>query len=750
MYSYHFQTNSMKKIFAFPILLLSLSSFAQRKTIAQRVDSVMKLMTLNEKVGQLNQNNSDWEDATGPVVNTGLDKIKDIREGRLGSILNVRSVDQTRQLQEVAMQSRMKIPLIFGQDVIHGFRTTFPIPLGESSTWDLGLMEKSARIAATEAAAYGVHWTFAPMVDIARDPRWGRVMEGAGEDTYLGSLIAVARVKGFQGKNLGDTDAVMACAKHFAAYGAGVGGRDYNSVDMSLRQLNETYLPPFKAASDAGVATFMNSFNDINGIPATASAYLQRDLLKGAWGFKGFVVSDWGGVDQMIPWGYAKDMSDAAQKAITAGSDMDMVSGAYVKNLAVLVKSGKVKMSIVDDAVRRILTKKFELGLFDDPFRFCNNARQNKQTNNPENRKFGRELGEKSIVLLKNDGQLLPVSKQTKTLALIGPFAKETVANHGFWAVPFKDDASRVITQYDGIKNQLAAGSTLLYAKGCNVNDADTSQFAEAIAAAQQADIVVLTLGEAHDMSGEAKSRSNIHFPGMQEQLIKAIGRTGKPIVLMINAGRPLIFDWAADNIPAIMYTWWLGTEAGNSIADVLFGNYNPAGKLTITFPRTEGQIPVYYNHYNTGRPAAKPTDRNYVSSYIDLDNDPKFPFGFGLSYTKFTYSNLMLDKKHFRAGQNIKASVTITNTGNFDGEEVAQLYIRDLVASVVRPVKELKGFQKIMLKKGESKTISFTLTANDLKFFNDQLQYIFEPGDFKLFIGGNSRDVMETDFILD
>lgn len=740
----------MKKIFFIPCILLSLSSFAQRKTVARRVDSVMKLMTLDEKIGQLNQYNSDWEDATGPVVNTGLDKIKDIREGRLGSILNVRSVDQTRQLQQVAMQSRMKIPLIFGQDVIHGFRTTFPIPLGESSTWDLGLMEKSARIAATEAAAFGVHWTFAPMVDIARDPRWGRVMEGAGEDTYLGSQIAVARVKGFQGKSLGDTDAVMACAKHFAAYGAGVGGRDYNSVDMSLRQLNETYLPPFKAISDAGVATFMNSFNDINGIPATASTYLQRDLLKGAWGFKGFVVSDWGGVDQMIPWGYAKDMSDAAQKAITAGNDMDMVSGAYIKNLASLVKSGKVKMAIVDDAVKRILTKKFELGLFDDPFRFCNNAREEKQRNNAENRKFGRELGEKSIVLLKNEGQILPVSKQVKTLALIGPFAKETVANHGFWAVPFKDDAGRIITQYDGIKNQLAAGSTLLYAKGCNVNDADTSGFAEAIAAAQQADVVVLTLGEAHDMSGEAKSRSNIHFPGVQEQLIKAIARTGKPIVLMVNAGRPLIFDWAADNIPAIMYTWWLGTEAGNSIADVLFGNYNPAGKLTITFPRTEGQIPIYYNHYNTGRPAAKPTDRNYVSAYIDLDNDPKFPFGFGLSYTKFAYSNLVLDKKHFKAGQSIKASVTITNTGNFDGEEVAQLYIRDLVASVVRPVKELKGFQKIMLKKGESKMISFTLTANDLKFFNDQLQYNFEPGDFKLFIGGNSRDVMETDFTLD
>lgn len=730
----------MKKIFL-SIFLAGLGiTVSAQKSIDQKVTELMAKMTLEEKIGQLNQYNDDIT-ATGPITKDA-DKAGQVRAGKLGSILNAVGTKNTKNWQDQAMQSRLKIPLLFGQDVIHGFRTTFPIPLGETATWDMNLIEKSARIAATEASAYGIHWTFAPMVDIGRDPRWGRVMEGAGEDTYLGTLVGKARVKGFQGNGLGNKDAVMACAKHFAAYGAAVGGRDYNSVDMSLRQLHETYLPPFKAVSDIGVATFMNSFNDINGIPATGSKYLQRDLLKGAWNFQGFVVSDWGSIGEMIPHGFAKDNKDAALKAIIAGSDMDMESRSYTNHLAELVKEGKVDIQLVDDAVRRILTKKYELGLFDDPYRFINEKREKEQANNPEHRKFAREIGAKSIVLLKNENQLLPLSPTTKKVAIIGPFAKATVENHGFWSIAFPDDSQRIVTQFDGIKAQLDKNSELLYAKGCNANDNDKSLFAEAVETAKKADVVIMTLGEGHAMSGEAKSRSNIHFSGVQEDLLKEIAKTGKPIILMINAGRPLVFDWASENIPTIVYTWWLGTEAGNSIADVLFGKINPGGKLPMTFPRTEGQIPIYYNHYNTGRPAKNNTDRNYVSAYIDLDNDPAYPFGFGLSYTTFQYSDVNVSATQLKGNQTLTASVTLTNSGNYDGEEVVQLYIRDLVGKVVRPVKELKGFQKIFLKKGESKTVSFNITPEDLKFYDDELNFDWESGEFDIMIGTNSAQV--------
>lgn len=731
----------MKKIIlSICIAGLGFISVSAQKSIDQKVTELMAKMTLEEKIGQLNQYNDDIT-ATGPVTKDA-DKAGQVRAGKLGSILNAVGVKNTRNWQDQAMQSRLKIPLLFGQDVIHGFRTTFPIPLGETATWDMSLIEKSARIAATEASAYGIHWTFAPMVDISRDPRWGRVMEGAGEDTYLGSLVAKARVKGFQGNGLGNIDAVMACTKHFAAYGAGVGGRDYNSVDMSLRQLNETYLPPYKATVEAGVATFMNSFNDINGIPATGSKYLQRDLLKGAWNFKGFVVSDWGSIGEMIPHGFAKDNKDAALKAIIAGSDMDMESRSYINHLEDLVKEGKVDVKLIDDAVRRILTKKYELGLFDNPYKFNDEKREKEQTNNLEHRKFAREIGAKSIVLLKNQTQLLPLSKNTKKVAIIGPFAKATVDNHGFWSIAFPDDNQRIITQFDGIKAQLDKNSELLYAKGCNVNDKDTSMFAEAVEIAKKADVVIMTLGEGHAMSGEAKSRSNIHFSGVQEDLLKEIAKTGKPIVLLINAGRPLVFDWASENIPTIAYTWWLGTEAGNSIADVLFGKVNPGGKLPMTFPRTEGQIPIYYNHYNTGRPAKNNTDRNYVSAYIDLDNDPAYPFGFGLSYTSFKYSDFNLSSTELQGNQTLNASIKVTNSGNYDGEEVVQLYVRDLVGKVVRPVKELKGFQKLYLKKGESKTVSFNISPEDLKFYDEDLNYDWEAGEFDIMIGTSSADV--------
>ena len=730
----------MKKILLSLVLAGLGINISAQKSIDQKVTELMAKMTLEEKIGQLNQYNDDIT-ATGPVTKDA-DKAGQVRAGKLGSILNAIGAKNTKNWQDQAMQSRLKIPLLFGQDVIHGFRTTFPIPLGETATWDMNLIEKSARIAATEASAYGIHWTFAPMVDIGRDPRWGRVMEGAGEDTYLGTLVGKARVKGFQGNGLGNKDAVMACAKHFAAYGAAVGGRDYNSVDMSLRQLHETYLPPFKAVSDMGVATFMNSFNDINGIPATGNKYLQRDLLKGAWNFQGFVVSDWGSIGEMIPHGFAKDNKDAALKAIIAGSDMDMESRSYINHLAELVKEGKVDIQLVDDAVRRILTKKYELGLFDDPYRFINEKREKEQANNPEHRKFAREIGAKSIVLLKNENQLLPLSPTTKKVAIIGPFAKATVENHGFWSIAFPDDSQRIVTQFDGIKAQLDKNSELLYAKGCNANDNDKSLFAEAVETAKKADVVIMTLGEGHAMSGEAKSRSNIHFSGVQEDLLKEIAKTGKPIILMINAGRPLVFDWASENIPTIVYTWWLGTEAGNSIADVLFGKINPGGKLPMTFPRNEGQIPIYYNHYNTGRPAKNNTDRNYVSAYIDLDNDPAYPFGFGLSYTTFQYSDVNVSATQLKGNQTLTASVTLTNSGNYDGEEVVQLYIRDLVGKVVRPVKELKGFQKIFLKKGESKTVSFNITPEDLKFYDDELNFDWESGEFDIMIGTNSAQV--------
>ena len=739
----------MNKLHLFlTLIFFSSLTFAQRKSIDQRVDSVLHLMTLDEKVGQMNQYNGPWA-ATGPLTNDN-NLISQIKEGKVGSMLNVTGVDRTRELQALALQSRLKIPLLFGQDVIHGYRTIFPIPLAEAASWDMKAVELSARVAATEAAAAGVHWTFAPMVDIARDPRWGRVMEGAGEDPFLGSKIAYARVKGFQGNGLGNTDAVMACAKHFAAYGAAVGGRDYNSVDMSLVQLNEVYLRPFKAAVDAGAATFMNSFNDLNGIPATGNSYLQRTILKGQWNFKGFVVSDWGSIGEMINHGFAKDNYDAALKAVTAGNDMDMESRSYIQNLAKLVKEGKVKMAIIDEAVRRILRKKFELGLFDDPYKFSNAERQQQQWDNQQNLQASLEMAKKSIVLLKNQNQVLPLEKdagKSKTIALIGPFVKGVRDHLGFWSYDWPDDTTRVTTIWDGIQKKIGADTKMLYAKGCGITDSSTAGFTEAVEAAKQSDIVVVTVGERRDMSGEAKSRSNIHLPGVQEDLVKALVATGKPVVVLISAGRPLIFNWTADHASAILYTWWLGTKAGDAIADVLFGDYNPSAKLPMTFPRTEGQIPIYYDHFNTGRPARNENDLNYVSAYIDLPNSPKFPFGYGLSYTKFNYSTIKLSQNSMASTGKIVATVTVTNAGNYDGEEVVQLYIRDLVGSIVRPVKELKGFQKVFLKKGESKEVSFAITANELKFFNNDLKELVEPGDFKVFIGTNSNDVKEASF---
>ena len=730
----------MKKCFITLGLLLASLSYAQKNT-EQKIDALLQKMTLEEKVGQLNQYTND-ANPTGPLV-INPNKEKEIKEGKLGSMLNVMGADRTRKYQELAMQSRMKIPLLFGLDVIHGYKITFPLPLAEAASWDLPLIEQSARIAATEAAASGVHWTFAPMVDIARDPRWGRVMEGAGEDTFLGSKIAYARVKGFQGNQLGDVTSVMACAKHFVGYGAAVGGRDYNSVDMSNRMLWETYLPPFKATVDAGVATFMNSFNDLNGIPATANAYLQRDILKGKWKFDGFIVSDWSSINEMIAHGYAKDSKDAAAKALLAGNDMDMESSAYRNYLVELVREGKVPETVVDEAVRRILRKKFELGLFDNPYKYCDLKRQEKALNNLEHAKVAREMAAKSIVLLKNEQNILPLSKDLKTIAFIGPMVKPKRNNHGFWAVDLKEvDSSYIVSQWEGLERKVGKNTKLLYAKGCDIEGNNRSGFEEAIAVAKQSDVVIVSIGERHDMSGEAKSRSNIHLPGIQEEFIQELQKTGKPIVILINAGRPLIFNWIADNMPTIVYTWWLGSEAGNAIADVLFGDYNPSGKLPMTFPRDEGQIPLYYNHFSTGRPSKDDNDVVYKSTYIDLPSSPKFAFGYGLSYTTFSYTDLKLSSDKMKSNEQLSISFTLTNSGKYMGEEVVQLYLKDRFGSVVRPVKELKGFQKVKLNPGEQKTITFTIDNELLSFYNDQLQWISEPGTFDIMIGSSSQDI--------
>ena len=738
----------------FILAFLFLASFiatpdcrAQRKTIDQRVDSVLKLMTLDEKVGQLNQYSGSWAH-TGPITEDN-NILPQIRVGKVGSMLNINGVAHTRALQQIAMQSRLKIPLLFGQDVIHGYRTTFPIPLAEAASWDLQAIEQAARIAATETAAGGIHWTFAPMVDIARDPRWGRVMEGAGEDPYLGSMIARARVKGFQGEGLGNIDAIMACAKHFAAYGAAVGGRDYNSVDMSDRMLWEVYLPPFKAAEEAGAATFMNSFNDLNGIPASANKYLQTDILKGQWNFKGFIVSDWGSIGEMIQHGYVKDNYEAALAAITAGNDMDMESRSYINNLAKLVNEGKVPVERINDAVRRILRKKFELGLFDDPFKFCNEQREQQVLNDPQHRVIARDVARKSIVLLKNENHLLPLSKNVRSIAVIGPLAKEKKQMLGFWSTEWPD-SNYIVSQWEGLQNKLGPSTKIIYASGCGIEDSSRAGFDEAIAAARQADVVIMSIGERSDMTGEAKSRSNLHFPGVQEELIQAVYATGKPVVVLINAGRPLIFNWTAEHVPAILYTWWLGDEAGNAIADVLFGDYNPGAKLPISFPRSEGQIPIYYDHFNTGRPALNDSDRFYRSAYNDLSIYPRYAFGYGLSYTTFGYSDLQLNRKIMKNDQTITVSFKLTNTGNYEGEEVVQLYLRDDVASLVRPVKELKDFKKIRLRPGESTIVQFIIDRDKLSFYNQQLKWVAEPGKFELMIGGSSDDIrLRTSFDL-
>ncbi|MFV8332610.1 beta-glucosidase BglX [Flavobacterium sp. GSP14] len=733
-------------------------SLSKNNLLDKRVDSVLRLMTLEEKVGQLNQYNGFW-DITGPTPKEGqaAKKYEDLKKGLVGSMLNVKGVKDVKALQKIAVeQTRLGIPLLFGFDVIHGYKTISPIPLAEAASWDLVAIKKSAAIAAEEAAAVGLNWTFAPMVDVARDARWGRVMEGAGEDPFLGSKIAVARVQGFQGEDLAATNTILACAKHFAGYAFAESGRDYNTVDISESELQNTIFPPFKAAADAGVRTFMNSFNELNGIPATGNAYLQREVLKRDWNFDGFVVSDWGSISEMMAHGFAKDNKHAAEIAINAGSDMDMESSAYVDHLVALVKEEKVKENLVDDAARRILKVKFELGLFDDPYKYCDENRELTTVGKPEFQEVVLDMAKKSIVLLKNDKDLLPLKKTGQKIALIGALANDKTSPLGSWRIAADDNTA--ISVLEGM--QKYTGNQLSYAKGADVavgrtqfiwetkiNTTDKSEFAEAIAVAKQADVVVMVLGEHGLQSGEGRSRSDIGLPGVQQELLEAIYKVNPNIVLVLNNGRPLAIPWAAENIPAIVEGWHLGTQSGNAIAQVLYGDYNPSGKLPMTFPRNVGQLPLYYNYKNTGRPTMNEPESVFWSHYIDEKNTPLYPFGHGLSYSKFEYSNLQLSSNSFAKSGKIEVSVTIKNTGSVAGKEVVQLYIRDLIGSVTRPVKELKGFEIANLQPNETKKVVFTIDEKTIEYFTANRKWEAESGDFKVFVGGSSITKLEGNF---
>ncbi|WP_282013597.1 glycoside hydrolase family 3 N-terminal domain-containing protein [Marinifilum flexuosum] len=707
------------------------------------VDSLLQKMTLEEKLGQLTLFSSSW-DITGPITNNNY--VEDVKKGKVGAIFNAYSADFTYRLQKENMENtRLSIPLLFGYDVIHGHWTTFPIPLAEACSWDLEWIEKSARIAAIEATSEGLHWTFAPMVDIARDPRWGRIAEGAGEDIFLGCEIAKARVHGFQGDDLSKTNTMLACAKHYAAYGVAQAGRDYHTVDISNRELWGTYMPPFKAALNAGVATFMTSFNELDGTPCTGNEYLLDDVLRKKWHFDGFVVTDYTSIMEMTEHGNVKDEKEAGEVAINAGVDMDMQSGIFNDYLPTSVEEGKVLTSRINEAVRQILKMKYRLGLFEDPYKYSDVKRAKKTLMKPEFIKASRELAKRSIVLLKNEDQILPLDKDIKKLALIGPYVKNRRDLVGTWSGAGKWE--KAVTVMEGVEKAVSRKTEILYAEGCKLFGDDRSGFDNAIATAKEADAVVLMVGEPHDWSGEAASRTDLELPGVQPELVKEIVKTGKPVVMVMMNGRPLTIDWEAANVPAIVEAWHLGVQAGPAVADVLFGDYNPSAKLTVTFPRNVGQIPIYYNMKHTGRPMDP--NQKFTSKYLDCPNSPLYPFGYGLSYTKFDYSAVELDKATMGANDQIIAKVKVSNTGKYDGEEVVQLYIQDLVGSVTRPVKELKGFKKVFIPKGESVEVEFTITAEDLAFYRKDMSYGVEKGDFKVFIGTSSQEVQESQFTL-
>ncbi|TCC88311.1 beta-glucosidase BglX [Pedobacter hiemivivus] len=754
------------------LLLVVNTSFGQQKKAAPSankkmdtfINNLMSKMTLDEKIGQLNLL-TGGEATTGSVVSTDVES--KIKNGQVGGIFSLTTPARIRKAQEIAVQqTRLKIPIIFGQDVIHGYKTTFPIPLALSCSWDMTLIEKTARIAAIEATADGLNWTFSPMVDISRDPRWGRISEGSGEDTFLGSEIAKAMVRGYQGDDLSKYNTMMACVKHFALYGAAEAGRDYNTTDMSLDRMYNEYLPPYKAALDAGAGSIMTSFNDINGVPATANKWLMTDLLRRQWGFKGMVVTDYTAVNELIDHGLG-DLQTVSALSLNAGVDMDMVGEGFLTTLKKSVQQGKVKQQRIDAACRLVLEAKYKLGLFDDPFRYCNEERAKTEILKPEHLAFARKAASESFVLLKNDQHILPL-KKTGTIALIGPLANTGANMPGTWSV--NSDLANTKSLLQGMQTAAGTEVKILHSLGSNLladaqyqergtmfgrdiprdNRPEAEVIAEAVKLAQQADVVVAALGESSEMSGEASSRTDIEIPEVQKRLLQALLKTGKPVVLVLFTGRPLALKWENENVPAILNVWFGGTEAANAIPDVLFGAVNPSGKLTATFPQNVGQVPLYYAHKNTGRPLAEGKwFSKFRSNYLDVSNDPLYPFGYGLSYTTFAYSNLKLSKNSFKAGESITASIEVKNTGTVEGKEVVQLYIQDLVGSSTRPVKELKGFQKISLKPGESKTVSFKITEEDLKFYNTALKFIAEPGDFKIYVGGNSRDVIEAKFVL-
>jgi len=729
--------------------------------INRKVDSLLSIMTIDEKIGQMNQYNGFW-DVTGPAPKNGDAKFKfnNLKKGLVGSMLNVRGVEEITALQKIAVEeTRLGIPLIIGNDVIHGYKTLSPIPLAEAASWDLEEIENSARIAALEASAAGTNWTFAPMVDISRDARWGRVMEGAGEDPFLGSLIAAARVRGFQGDDLSKHNTIAATAKHFAGYGFAESGRDYNTVDVSKNTLYNIILPPFMATLDAGVRTFMNGFNELDGVPVTGSLFLQRDLLKGEWNFDGFVISDWGSIQEMIPHGYAKDGAHATELAIKAGSDMDMESHLYIKNIKELVESKKLDIKLIDDAVSRILRVKFELGLFDDPYKYLNVEREKEVLYHPDNQKGVLEMAKKSIVLLKNKTNLLPLKKENQTIALIGALANDNNSPLGNWRT--NSDNNTAITVLEGMKAY--PKNKLIYRRGADVNlnrggvvkfhekviinENDKSGFSAAKSAAKNADVVVMVLGEDGFQSGEGRSRTSIGIPGVQQELLEEVYKVNKNIVLVLMNGRPLNINWADKNIPSIVEAWQLGTQTGNAVAQVLYGDYNPSGKLPMSFPRSVGQIPIYYNYKNTGRPG--PKKEIFWSHYNDEVNTPLYPFGYGLSYTSFEYSNIKIDNKNLIPGEKLNVSVDLKNTGNYSGKEVVQLYIKDRFASVTRPVRELKGFEMVMLSPGETKTINFEISESLLKFYTANGTWESESGFFDIFIGTNSNANLQESFEL-
>jgi beta-glucosidase len=739
--------NMMKKYLIIGIYLFCLigSSHSQQKTVDQKIDSLLSIMTLDEKIGQLNQF-AGTMNPTGPITRYG-DGSDAIQKGQVGSVLNVVGAKRTREVQRMAVENtRLGIPLLIGFDVIHGYRTLFPIPLAEAASWDMDLMKRTAQAAADEASATGIHWTFAPMVDICRDARWGRVMEGAGEDPYYTSLVAKVKVEGYQGDDLSNLNTVIACAKHFAGYGGAEAGRDYNIADMSDAVLRNIYLPPFKAAVESGVGTFMSGFHELNGVPTSANQYLLQDILRNEWQFNGFVVSDWGSIKEVATHGYTEDLKGAAFKSFFAGVDMDMESTAYLSHLKSLVLEGKISKKAIDNSVGKILRMKYAVGIMDDPYRYCDEEREKNTILKKEYIALAKEAACKSMVLLKNEGNILPLSEKIKSVAIIGPLANSKKDMLGDWSA--SGDPENVVTLLETINEQYGKNIRIEYIKGCDVDSDDRSGFEAAIKAAEACDVIIAAMGESKEMSGEASSRGDITLPGVQEELLKQLQQTGKAMVLVLFNGRPLAIPWAKENIPTILEAWFPGIQAGPALTDVLFGKFNPQGKLTITFPYATGQVPVFYNHKRTGKPMQH-ADDIYASRYLDLPVKPLFPFGYGLSYTTFQYSEMNLDKKEITKNSKLTASVTVKNTGKFTGKETVQLYICDLVASVTRPVKELKGFKQINLQVGETQTVSFEISENDLRFWNEKKEYISEPGKFRLFIGTNSDEGIEADFEL-